>query len=56
MTEQLTSSLTGLDSAALLMFNQQIYLFGQIETSQVGGQPHSDTSPYKVSEFLCLVP
>ena len=46
MTEQLTSSLTGLDSAALLMFNQQqIYLLGQIQTSQTGGQPYSDTSP-----------
>ena len=33
------------------MFNQpQIYLFGQIQTSQTGGQRYSDTSPYKVSE------
>ena len=33
------------------MFNQQqIYLFGQIQISQTGGQLHSDTSPYKVSE------
>ena len=48
---QLTSCLTGLDSAALLMFNQQqIYLFGQIKTSQTRGQPSSDTFPYEVSE------
>ena len=33
------------------MFNSQhIYSFGQIQTSQTGGQPYSDTSPYKVSE------
>ena len=31
----LTSSLTGLDLAALLMFNQQqIFMLGQIQTSQ----------------------
>ena len=32
----------------LLMLNeQQFYLFGQIQTSQAGGQPrYSDTSPY----------
>ena len=43
--------LTSLDSAALVMFNQhQIYLFGQIQCSQTGGQPYSDTSPYAVSE------
>ena len=36
-----------LDSAALLMLNeQQIYLFGQIQTSQTGYQLYSDTSPY----------
>ena len=35
ITVRLTSCLTGLDSAALLMFNQQkIYLFGQIQTSR----------------------
>ena len=51
ITVWLTSGLTGFDSAALFMFNQQqIYLFGQIQTSQTGGQLHSDTSPYKVSE------
>ena len=33
------------------MFNlQQMYSFGQIQTSQTGGQLSSDTSPYKVSE------
>ena len=40
----MTSCLTGLDSAALFMFNQQqIFLFGQIQTSQTGGQLYSDT-------------
>ena len=35
----LTSFLAEIDSAALLMFNhQQIYLLGQIQTSQTGGQ------------------
>ena len=28
------------------MNNTQFYLFGQIQTSQAGGQPYSDTSPY----------
>ena len=33
------------------MFNSKhIYLFDQIQTSQKGGQPYSDTSPYKESE------
>ena len=55
ITVQLTSCLTGFDSAALLMFNQQqIYLFGWIQISQIGGQLYSDTSPYKVSE--CSLP
>ena len=40
-----------LDSAVLLNWNyKQICLFGQILTSQTGGQPYSDISPYKVSE------
>ena len=52
----MTSCFTGLDSAALLMLNEQhIYLFGQIQTSQIGGQLYSDTSPYKVIEFLCPI-
>ena len=51
ITVWLTFCLTGLDSNALLMFNQQqINLFSQIQTSQTGGQLYSDTSPYKVSE------
>ena len=51
-----TSCLTGLDSAALLMLNQQqIYLFGQIKSSQTGGQQYSDTSPYEVCEFVPCV-
>ena len=33
--------------SCLVMLNkQQYYLFGQIQTSQTGGQPYSDTSPY----------
>ena len=41
--------LTRLDSAALFMFNQQqIYLFGQIQTRQTGCRPYSDTYPYEV--------
>ena len=42
----------GLDSAALLLLNwEHIYLFGQIQVSQTGGQPYSDTSPCVVSVF-----
>ena len=44
LTIQLTC-LIGLDSAALLLFNQQqIYFFNQIHTSQTGGQTYIDTS------------
>ena len=32
-----------------MLNKQQIYLFGQIQTSQTGGQLYSDDSPYKVS-------
>ena len=47
ITVQLTTCLFCLDSKALLMWNhQQIYLFGQIQTSHTGGQQYSDTSPY----------
>ena len=46
ITVQLTYCLTGLDSADMLMLNKkQFYLVGQIQTSQSGGQPFSDTSP-----------
>ena len=42
----LTSGLFCLDSAVLLMSNEQkFYLFGQTQTSQAGGQLSSDTSP-----------
>ena len=51
ITERLTSCLTGLASAALLMLNYiEINKFGRIQTIQAGGQPHSDTSIYKVNE------
>ena len=52
---RLTSCLTGWDSSALLIFNQQqINFFGQFQTSQTEGQPYSDTSPYKVNECSLL--
>ena len=45
ITVQMTSCLTGLYSATLLMFNwQHIYLFGRIQTNQTGGQLYSNTS------------
>ena len=46
ITVQLTSCLFCLDSAALLMSNEQkFYLLGQIQTSQTGGQIKNDSSP-----------
>ena len=30
-----------------MLNQQQIYLFGQIQTSQTGGPLYSDTSPYR---------
>ena len=52
ITIWLTSCLFGLDLAALLMLNeQQLYLFGQIQTSQTGGQLYKDTSPYGESSL-----
>ena len=57
MTVRLISCFTRLDSAALFMFIlQQIYLFGQIQTSQTGGRLHSDTSPCEVSECYLILP
>ena len=44
-----------LDSAALLLLSwRHIYLIGWILTSETGGQPYSDTSPYEVSECSLL--
>ena len=31
-------------------YDQQIYLFGQIQIDQTGGRPYSNTSPYEVTE------
>ena len=46
ITVQMTSCLFCLNLEALLLLNGQLlYLFGQIQTSQTGGQPYSDTSP-----------
>ena len=54
ITVQLTSWLFCLELAALLKLNeQQFYLFCQIQTIPIGGQPQSDTSP-SVS-VLCLL-
>ena len=40
------------DLVTLLMLNgHQIYVFGQIQTSQAGGQLCRDTSSYEVSEY-----
>ena len=40
ITVHLTSCLFSLDSATLLMLNEQLfYLFDKIQTSQTGGQP-----------------
>ena len=51
ITEWLASCMTGLDSAALLMINQQqIYLFSQNQTSHIGDHTYSGTSPDEVSE------
>ena len=47
ITAWLASCLIGLDSAALLVLqSKQFYLFGQIQSSQTGGQQFSDTSTY----------
>ena len=49
ITVWLTSCLFCLDSTALpTSIEQQFNLFGQIQTSQTGGQLYSDTSPVTV--------
>ena len=46
ITVQLTSYLIFLDSAGMLMLKEhQFDFFGQIQTSQTGGQTYSDTPP-----------
>ena len=51
LREQLISCFICLDSAALFKMNeQQMHFFGKIQTSKTG-QPYTDTSPYKVSEY-----
>ena len=40
-----------------MLNQQQIYLFGQIITSQTGDQPYSDTSPYdecSINKLICV--
>ena len=34
-----------------MLNEQQMYLFSQIQKSQTGGQPSSDTSPYEVKLY-----
>ena len=54
ITVQMTSCLFYLDSAAMLMLNdQQFYLFGQMLTSVTRDLPYSDTFPY--GECFCMV-
>ena len=48
ITVWLTSCFICLDSADLLWLNQQLYLFGRIQTSQRQGQPYTDTFPYEI--------
>ena len=49
ITVWMTSCFTALDSATLLCWNYgQVYLFGQIQTLETGGQP----SPYEVIEYF----
>ena len=51
ITVHLTSCLTGLDSTKQVnMLLIQLKQSSWILTSQTGGQPHSDTSPYELSE------
>ena len=43
------------DLAALLALNyQHISLFGEIQTSETGGQPYSVTFPFKVKYSLLI--
>ena len=54
ITVLLTSCLFCLDSAALPMLNlKQPKLFGQIQTSQTGVKPYSDT--FLMVSVICLI-
>ena len=37
----------------LFLNEQQFYLFGQIQTGQTGGQPYSDSYPYRKVSIPC---
>ena len=37
-----------------MLNGQQFYLFGQIQTSQTGGQPYSDTPPQPMVSVILL--
>ena len=57
ITIWLTSCLTGLDSTKLVnLYLIQYKQSSRILTSQAGGQPYSNTSPYKVSECSLYQP
>ena len=50
ITVHFTLCLFNLDSVDLFLLNEkQFYLFGQIQISQTGGQPFSDTFPWVFS-------
>ena len=52
LTYFVRESKTCSDSAVLVTSNQQqIYMFGRIQTSQTGGKLYNDALPYKVSEY-----
>ena len=56
ITVGLTSCFICLDSAAFIMLNwQQLYLCGQIQTSQTGGQSYSETCANEVNQHSQLV-
>ena len=45
-TRWLHGCVSSFNNRSLWLNEQQFYLFGQIQTSQPGGQPYSYTSPY----------
>jgi len=63
ITVPLTSCLTGLESAVLLLTIFCFYLQNRlIQTSEIGGQGYSDTSPFSIpwcvsflSDVFCIV-
>ena len=57
ITVWLTSCLLSSDLAAFYMSNEQLfYLFGQIQSSQTGGQPYGGTYPYGEYCMVLVIP